>query len=472
MTHTEPISDVSWRALFTREHFPKLGVMCLAVWLHAANSMLAATTMPTAVEEIGGLHLINWAFALYLTGSIISGVSVSLLILKVGFKSTMIYAAVIYGLGCVLCAIAPSMWILLIGRTIQGLGGGALVALVYVSQDRFFPNKLVPKIVAIVSIVWMIAACVGPIVGGTFATLGIWRMAFWVFFAQAFMMVIAVGMLITADQSHDNIDADPIPIIRLIFLAGAVLLISLAGAQFHVIYSPILIAAGLTSLGLFILRDRMATRSKMLSPQIIDINHPVGAGLMTTFLLCISIMQFLIYGPFILIHLFGVTPFQAGLIVILETIGWTTGAIILSGVSHQHERLIIRSGSAGVALGMVAMAYILPVGPIWLIMTVAFLSNIGFGMMWGFIIRRTVAAAPAGEKDRTSGALPTTQQLGFAIGAAFCGVVANGLGLSDESSYEEIQRVAFWIFAVMVPVTILGNITAWKFTQNTVATDN
>ena len=29
--------------------------LCLAVWLHAANSMLTATTLPVAVGDIGGL---------------------------------------------------------------------------------------------------------------------------------------------------------------------------------------------------------------------------------------------------------------------------------------------------------------------------------------------------------------------------------------------------------------------------------
>ena len=61
---------VGWREVLTREHLPRLLVLCLAIWLHAANTMLAATTLPEAVGDIGGVRLISWAFALYLMGSI------------------------------------------------------------------------------------------------------------------------------------------------------------------------------------------------------------------------------------------------------------------------------------------------------------------------------------------------------------------------------------------------------------------
>ena len=63
---------VGWRELLAREHLPRLLTLCLAIWLHAANSMLAATTMPEAVHDIGGLRLISWAFALYMMGSIVA----------------------------------------------------------------------------------------------------------------------------------------------------------------------------------------------------------------------------------------------------------------------------------------------------------------------------------------------------------------------------------------------------------------
>ena len=91
----------AWRDLLTREYFPKLATMALALWLHASNSMLTATTMPSAVDEIGGLNLISWTFALYLAGSISAAESISLLVASMGLKQTMIRAALVFTGGCV-----------------------------------------------------------------------------------------------------------------------------------------------------------------------------------------------------------------------------------------------------------------------------------------------------------------------------------------------------------------------------------
>ena len=83
MKETETFDgQASWRNLLTREYLPKLATMALALWLHASNSMLTATTMPSAVEEIGGLNLISWTFALYLAGSIVAAASISYQIVK------------------------------------------------------------------------------------------------------------------------------------------------------------------------------------------------------------------------------------------------------------------------------------------------------------------------------------------------------------------------------------------------------
>ncbi len=48
-----------WSEILTRDYASKLATLSLAIWLHASNSMLTATTMPSAVEDIGGLNLIS-----------------------------------------------------------------------------------------------------------------------------------------------------------------------------------------------------------------------------------------------------------------------------------------------------------------------------------------------------------------------------------------------------------------------------
>lgn len=453
----------SWREILSPQYASKVATLVLAVWLHASNSMLTATTMPSAVEEIGGLNLLHWTFALYLVGSIIAGASVGLLVVRAGIRTTMIRAAMVYAVGSAVVAMAPSMPIVLVGRVLQGLGGGGLMGLVYISQDRFFPNHFVPRIVACMSLTWMLAAFSGPMIGGAFATWGVWRMAYWAYGAQGLLLIVAIRALLPTEKPDPAANSERIPIVRLFFLAAAIFLVSMAGADYDRLLSPLLVVLGVISLVFFVFRDRDANSSRILPREVTNLNHTLGNGVLTIFLLCLCIMSFLIYAPPILIKLYGLTPFKAGLVVMVETVGWSGSAILFSGIAANREPALIRTGSAMILLGLIGLALTLPGGTLWLVVIVALFSNAGFGMMWGYIIKRVVAAAPDDEKNRTSALLPMTLQSGFALGAALAGIIANSLGLSEDMTDDGIRLVAFWIFAGFVPMALAGNIFAWRF---------
>lgn len=453
----------SWRELFTRAYLPKLATLALALWLHASNSMLTATTMPSAVEEIGGRSLLSWTFSLYLAGSISAAASMSLVVARLGLGKSMIRMAVVFAAGCALVALAPWMPLLLVGRLTQGLGGGGLIALVYICQDRFFPNHLVPKTVAFLSSVWMMAAFCGPVVGGAFATLGEWRLAYWAFAVQGLLLVPAVYFLLRGGKDAIDIDAERIPVVRLLLLGASILLVSMSAAIYHPLGSPLLVLTGCVALLLFVYRDRGAASARMLPAQVTDLGHAIGNGILATFLLCISIMSFVVYGPLILIELYGLNPLEAGLVVLVESLAWGTAALLFSGVRKDSEPLLIRSGGVCVLLGLVAMALLFPLRQLAALLAAVVVLNGGMGMMWGFIIKRVIAAAPAGEKDRAASLLPITQQTGFALGAALTGLIANSLGIDRQPGIAELKSVAFWMFAGFVPLALLGNLMAWRF---------
>ena len=455
----------SWREILVREHVLKILVLALGVWLHATNSMLTATTMPSAAQEVGGLNLISWTFALYLVGSIIAGASSSLLVMRNGLRNTMVGSALVYALGCAVCALAPSMPVILVGRMLQGLGGGCLVATVYVSQDRFFPNRFVPRIVACLSVVWMTATLCGPTIGGAFSTWGVWRYAYWAFAGQAFLFVIAVRTLLGPTDVRPQTRADAIPVVRLSLLAAAILMISVAGARFDPVLSPIMVGLGILFLFVFVHRDWRASSGRMLPREIRDFSRPLANGVSMVLLLSLCIMSLIVYGPLILIEVHGFTPFSAGLVVMLESLAWGAAALVFSGSQRGREPLLVRCGSALVLAGLVLTALVLPGGPLWALVIVVQISGGGFGMMWGFVIRRIIGAARKDEKDRAAALIPFTQQIGFALGAALSGLIANGLGVAESAPVESLKTAAFWLFAGFVPCALCGNVVAWRFVR-------
>jgi predicted MFS family arabinose efflux permease len=112
---------------------------------------------------------------------------------------------------------------------------------------------------------------------------------------------------------------------------------------------------------------------------------------------------------------------------------------------------------------------VFPRGWLWAVVFAVVLLNGGFGMMWGFIIKRIIAAAAPDDRDRTASLLPITQQTGFALGAALSGLIANRLGIGDAPGLAEFREVAFWMFAGFVPLAIIGNLMLWRFVSRRAA---
>src|SRR3954447_14292935 len=75
-------------------------LLCLGVWLHAADSLLTATLVPAIVDEIGGVAYVGWTISLYQIGAIVAGATAAMLCQRLGIKRVSVIAAGVYGSGC------------------------------------------------------------------------------------------------------------------------------------------------------------------------------------------------------------------------------------------------------------------------------------------------------------------------------------------------------------------------------------
>ena len=200
----------------------------------------------------------------------------------------------------------------------------------------------------------------------------------------------------------------------------------------------------------------------MFPSKVLNLNDPVGAGLLMIFAASAATMSFLVYGAFLLDVLHAVSPLTAGYILAMESVAWGIAAVVFSHAPQKLEKWLIRAGIAVVTAGVLGLTLCMRTGELWMLLPWPVCQGAGFGMMWGFVVRRIVAAVP--EKPQASSALPTIQQIGFAVGAATCGIVANVAGFAEGVSVDAAQRVAFWVFAAFLPLMLFANVAAWKFT--------
>ena len=457
-------TTTQWRDLLAGGNLPRFLVIGFGVWLHAADTLLVATVMPSAVAEIGGLAYMSWAISLYEVTSIVAMASTALLALRLGLRGAMVSAALAYAVGCLASALAPDMLVMLIGRALQGLGGGALVALSYVAVARLFPERLLPRLLALVSVIWGVSALCGPLIGGLFASAGFWRGAFWAFGAQAVLLILAALLLLAADREAPAGEGARIPYRRLAVLAAAVLAIAEAGARASLIGSSLLGLAGLLLLVLFLRLDG-GSGTRLLPRRPFDPRGATGAGLLAVFALAASTIPFTTYGPLLLQQLHGADPLVGGYMVALESASWSVAAILFAGAGAAAEARLIRVGAVAIVVGIVGFAVFTPQGPVLALAPWAILQGAGFGMSWAFIIRRVVAGAAADDRERASSALPTVQLTGFAIGSALSGLVANALGFADGATLAEARNVAFWVFAAFLPLGFVGLVSAWQLAR-------
>ena len=114
-------------------------------------------------------------------------------------------------------------------------------------------------------------------------------------------------------------------------------------------------------------------------------------------------------------------------------------------------------------LSLLGFALAVPSGPVWLIALCAALQGAGFGTAWTFILRRATALAPAEETQRVAGAIPTVQRLGYALGAAYLGIVANAAGIDESPGAASLDVAARAVFLACLPLAVFGLVAAASF---------
>lgn len=76
--------------------------------------------------------------------------------------------------GAIIAAIAKDFTYMLVGRSIQGVGGGGVLALTEIVITDLVPLRYRGKYFGIMSAMWSLGSVTGPILGGGFAQSVTW----------------------------------------------------------------------------------------------------------------------------------------------------------------------------------------------------------------------------------------------------------------------------------------------------------
>jgi MFS family permease len=86
-----------------------------------------------------------------------------------GRRPLVLVALTLFFVGTVVCSVANNFTYMLVGRSIQGVGGGGLIALSEVIVTDLVPLRLRGQYFGILSAMWSVGSVTGPILGGGFS---------------------------------------------------------------------------------------------------------------------------------------------------------------------------------------------------------------------------------------------------------------------------------------------------------------
>jgi MFS family permease len=156
-----------------------VGLM-LTVFLAALNQTSVATALPTMGRYFNDFENLPWIVTSYL----LTSTAVAPLYGKLsdihGRRTVMLASIGIFVAGSAACAAAPDMLLLILGRALQGIGGGGILPVAQaIMADAIAPRER-GRYQAYMAIVWVTSGVGGPILGGVLSEHFHWSLIFWI----------------------------------------------------------------------------------------------------------------------------------------------------------------------------------------------------------------------------------------------------------------------------------------------------
>ena len=396
----------------------------LALFLGAMDSLVVSAAMPTIVAELGGLHLYSWVYSAYLLARAVSLPIFGKLADLYKSRNLFIAAIVLFIVSSVLAGCAFNMLALIMARAFQGIGAGAIFALVYVVLADISPPQSRGRTLSFASSVWGIASVLGPTLGGFIVSYFSWR---WIFFINIPLGLISLwgiaAYLLDVRVKKDRVSLDFAGVASLSTAILALLFAFLLGGRNYAWTSSLIIGLlilSLTSIIAFIAIEHRA-KDPMLSIDFFRIRG-FSTGNVATFLSSFAIFSMFAYVPLFIQGAQGRPPMEVGVAMLSLSLGWSLGALVLGQfIDRVGRKGTAVAGAVCLMTGCAVTLTFTPASSIYCIFIDLFL--IGIGMGWVALSTLLVVQSCLDEKDL--GVATSSNQfartLGGAVGVGICG---------------------------------------------------
>ncbi|MGG5175764.1 MDR family MFS transporter [Pseudarthrobacter sp. J1763] len=310
-----------------------IGLM-LGMFLSSLDQTIVSTSIYTIANDLDGLSLQAWATTAYLITSTVSTPLYGKLSDIFGRRPLYLIAIIIFLAGSLYAGSVHSMTELAIARGIQGLGAGGLMALALTIIGDIVALKDRAKFQGYFMSVFGISSVLGPVIGGAFAgssnILGFdgWRWVFFVNLPIGLAALTVVFMFLHLPTRHVKQKIDYWGAAAITLAIVPLLLVAEQGRSWGWTSGNSWLCYGLGVIGIiaFLFAERRAGDYALIPLRLFS-NITFGLSSLLNFIIGVGMFGAIAMLPMYLQLVKGLTPTEAGLMMITFTVGILFGSI-------------------------------------------------------------------------------------------------------------------------------------------------
>ncbi len=409
-----------------------VGVL-LVMMLAALDQTVVAPALPSIGVSLGDVQYLTWIISVYfLAATAVTPLYGKLADIR-GRREVLLAAVAIFTIGSIACALAPTMFWLIVGRAVQGLGGGGLISLAQtIIADVVAPRDR-GKYMIYISAIWATASIAGPVLGGVLSQHVHWSMIFWINLPLA---AFAVGMtwqtlkrlpIVHRPHKLDFLGSGLVIAATISFLVACTW-----GGTTYPWLSPMILGLFAVSLLLALVTAWHVNRTEeAIIPLRVLSNKVVSISTLCVFFSMAGYVGVSVYAPLYFELVYGLDSSAAGLSLVAFMVGTVIGANIGGRFMSQvpSYKVLVLAGGAVSILSMLVLAAGTGLFPLALVEVLIFVFGTGIGVQFPVATISVQNAVESRDLGAATATLSFLRSLGSVLGVAILGSVLLSLGV-------------------------------------------
>lgn len=400
--------------------------LLVAMLLSSLDQTIFSTALPTIVGELNGVNHMLWVTTAYLVAATIMMPIYGKLGDLIGRRGLFIGALSVFIIGSIVGGLAQDMTWLIIGRAIQGLGGGGLMILAQAIIADVVPVRERSKYMGIMGAVFGISSVAGPLLGGWFTESIGWRWAFWINIPLG-LIAIAFAIAFLRLPKHDRrVTLDVWGILTMAAAVTSIILVSSWGGTQYEWGSPViltLIVIAVVATALFIFAEYKA--KEPIIPLKLFKNRNFVLATAAGLLIGVAMFGSLAYLPTYLQMVSGVNATVSGYLLLPMIVGLMLTSIFSGQIASRTGRYkwMPLASMFVVAVALYLLSTLKADTSLLVVLAYLFVLGAGIGLGMQILVLIVQNSFPNSEVGTATASNNFFREIGGSIGGAVVGAL-------------------------------------------------